>query len=229
MIKSVIFDLDGTLYDYEVAHAVAMNRLAAYASSTLGLPAERFHELHQQMFDRQKARLGGNAAIHNRLIRFQMLLETIGKPIAHAPEMAELYWSTLMNRMRPFPGAIEALAQLRFAGATVGIGSNMTADWQFAKLKRLGMMTYVDFIVTSEEAGVEKPDPGLFALCAHKAGCAAGECAFVGDSLKGDALGARDAGMVAVWLKPGPEPADVPSGIVRIRSLSELPALVQTF
>ena len=228
MIKSVIFDLDDTLYDFTSAHAVALRRLTAYAGANLDLSPERFEALHRDAFRRQKERLGSCAAIHNRLIRCQLMLEAAGKPIAHAPEMADLYWSTLLSRIRPMPEAIDALARLRFMGLTVGIGSNMTADWQYAKLKRLSLMAYVDFIVTSEEAGVEKPAAGFFQLCAEKAGHAPGECAFVGDSLRGDAIGALDAGMAAFWLCRGPEPADTPDGITRIQSLSELPALIES-
>ncbi|MBR3273617.1 MAG: HAD family hydrolase [Clostridia bacterium] len=228
MIKSVIFDLDDTLYDFTSAHAVALRRLTAYAGANLDLSPERFEALHRDAFRRQKERLGSCAAIHNRLIRFQLMLEAVGKPVGYAPEMADLYWNALLERIRPMEGAIDALASLRFMGLTVGIGSNMTADWQYAKLKRLGLMTYVDFIVTSEEAGVEKPDAALFRLCAEKAGCAPGECAFVGDNLKGDALGALDAGMTAFWLCRSPEPADTPDGVTRIQSLSELPALIES-
>ena len=227
MIKSVIFDLDDTLYDFTSAHAVALRRLTAYAGANLDLSPERFEALHRDAFRRQKERLGSCAAIHNRLIRFQLMLEAVGKPVGHAPEMADLYWNALLERIRPMEGAIDALASLRFMGLTVGIGSNMTADWQYAKLKRLGLMTYVDFIVTSEEAGAEKPDTTLFLLCAEKAGCAPEECAFVGDSLRGDAMGARDAGMAAYWLCPHPESSEVPAGVTRIRTLSELPALLQ--
>ena len=104
----------------------------------------------------------------------------------------------------------------------------MTANWQYAKLKSLGLMAYVDYIVTSEEAGVEKPAPGLFMLCAEKAGCSPGECAFVGDSLPSDALGARDAGMAAYWFNQSADPVDVPEGVTRIRAFSELPALLET-
>ena len=228
MIRSIIFDLDDTLYDFTSSHTVAMNRLAAYAANTLGLSRERFHALQRKALQRQKARVGSTAAIHNRLIRCQLMLEAAGKPIAHAPEMADLYWSTLLSRIRPTPDAIDTLARLRFMGLTVGIGSNMTADWQYAKLKRLSLMAYVDFIVTSEEAGVEKPAAGFFQLCAEKTGHAPGECAFVGDNLEGDARGALEAGMAAFWLCRSSEPADVPDGITRIQSLSELPALIES-
>lgn len=228
MIRSIIFDLDDTLYDFTSSHAVAMNRLAAYAAGTLGLSRERFDALQREAFQLQKARVGNTAAIHNRLIRCQLMLEAAGKPIAHAPEMADLYWSTLLSRIRPVPDAIDALARLRFMGLTVGIGSNMTADWQYAKLKRLSLMAYVDFIVTSEEVGAEKPAAEFFRLCAEKAGHSPEECAFVGDNLNGDALGALGAGMNAFWLCRSPGPADVPDGVRRIQSLSELPALIES-
>ena len=228
MIKSIIFDLDDTLYDFTSVHAIAMNRLIAYVRGNLGLSRERFDALNREALMKQKERLGSCATLHNRLIRFQMLLEAAGKPIAHAPEMEELYWSTLLERIRPMPGAIETLGRLRLSGYTIGVGTNMTANWQYAKLKRLGLMAYVDYIVTSEEAGVEKPAPGLFMLCAEKAGCSPGECAFVGDSLPSDALGARDAGMSAFWFNPSADPVVVPEGITRIRAFSELPALLET-
>lgn len=70
------------------------------------------------------------------------------------------------------------------------------------KLETLGLLPFFSFVVSSEEAGVEKPHPGLFALCAEKAGVSPEECLFVGDSLKGDVLGAENAGMRALWYAP---------------------------
>ena len=225
MIKAVIFDLDNTLYSYDKVHAAAWVALCRLAEDRLGLGAERFSALHAEASRVLARRCGGGPAIHNRLIRFQILLELAGLPIVAAPEMADCYWSTLLDRMEPEPGAAETLRALGDLGLRVGVGTNMTADRQFEKLQRLGLLPWVDFLVTSEEINAEKPDPKLFELCAEKAGVSPRACAFVGDSLQKDALAALAAGMRGLWYHPGPVSEPAPEGVSVIRSLQELPAL----
>ena len=227
MIKAVLFDIDNTLYSYDDAHRQAWGALTDYARERLDIPAERFEALHREAARTLTARCGGGcAAVHNRLIRYQILLEGAHLPIRHAPAMAELYWSTLLDAAAPFPGTAEGLALLREAGCTVGIGTNMTADRQFQKLERLGLIELVDFMVTSEEVGAEKPDRRLFDCCAEKAGCESAACVFVGDDEKSDVLGALRAGMHPVRFCPTP-PADAPEpDVPRISRLTELPALL---
>ena len=74
----------------------------------------------------------------------------------------------------------------------------MTADIQYQKIRALGIGEWIDGVVTSEEAGIEKPGKEFFLLCLEKAMCNSSECAFVGDSLKGDVLGACAVGMQGV-------------------------------
>lgn len=221
---ATIFDLDDTLYDYDAAHAAAFRAAADYARQALGLSEEEFTALHRQADRTLREHTGGPcAADHDRLIRYQLMLEQIGKPLAHAARMAERYWSVFLDAMEPVPGVRESLTALKAAGYTIGIGTNMTADYQFAKLERLELLELVDFLVTSEEAGAEKPDGRLFACCVAKAGCAPEECVFIGDDLEKDVLGARRAGLSPVWLSAQGE--DIP-GICRIQSLSQLPGLL---
>lgn len=230
MIKALIYDIDNTLYCYDDAHEAALRALADAAHQTLGVGAEEFLALHAQAMGIQQERAGiQSAGIHNRLIRCQIILERLGQPVSHAPRMAEIYWSAFLSHMRPFPGAEASMAFAKAAGLAVGIGTNMTADYQFLKLERLGLMKYVDFMVTSEEAGAEKPDGRLFDLCVKKAGCSAGECAFVGDSLEFDALGARRAGLLPVWLRAAGDRTQAPSGVHCLSALDELPNLLRSF
>ena len=226
MLKAVIFDLDNTLYSYDKAHAAAYASVLTYAGQCLALSQERFNALHAEANRILSQRCGGGPAIHNRLIRFQIILELAGLPIGAAPEMANRYWTTLLDRMEPEPGAAETLQSLQSMGLRIGVGTNMTADWQYEKLKRLGLLPRVGFLVTSEEINAEKPDLRLFDLCAEKAGALPRECAFVGDSLQKDALAACAAGMFGIWYRPGSVPEPPPANVPVLKSLSELPALL---
>ena len=78
----------------------------------------------------------------------------------------------------------------------------MTAYIQYKKLEKLGVLKYLDFIVTSEEAGEEKPTPRFFELCVKKAGCKPEECVFIGDSLKKDVIGPTEYGLEGTWYCP---------------------------
>ena len=224
MLKAVIFDIDGTLYDYEAAHAHAFAALTDYACDAFALTPKRFEALHHEADLLLRQRAGTNcAAIHNRLLRYQLILELIGRPVGCAPTLEKLYWDTLILWMKPNPGLHEAFDFIKSRGLLLGICTNMTADWQYVKLEKLGVLHQVDFMVTSEEASAEKPDRRLFDLCAEKAKCPPCECAFVGDSMKGDALGAKAAGMRPIWLHDG---ADTPVDFPTIPSLEALPDLI---
>ncbi len=224
-MKAFLFDLDNTLYSYDDAHAAAFDALCAFQEVVLSLDRETFRARYDEAMGIQVQRAGENAAaIHNRLIRFQILLEEIGKPVSLAPVLSQRYWSVFLDAVRPYPGLHTCLDALREAGYRVGLGTNMTADYQYAKLERLKVLDRMDFIVTSEEVNVEKPHRGLFEACAKKAGCAAGDCVFVGDNPVHDIQGAAAAGMVPVWLCPDPKVPDLP-GVRRICSLAELPGL----
>lgn len=231
MIKALIFDIDNTLYNYDAAHQAAFCALSDWADVHLGLSRDGFQALHHKGDQLLRSHTGRScAAVHNRLIRYQLMLEHIGQPIAFAPVMAQLYWSTLLDHMVPSQGIADCFAALKAANYTIGIGTDMTADYQFIKLERLGLLKLVDFMVSSEEAGAEKPDRRLFDLCVEKAECAPSECIFVGDSLKKDVLGAKSAGLYPVWFCPDAAMNEqLPEGAVGIRRFAELPELMRDF
>ena len=203
MIKAVIFDLDNTLYNFDAANEFGIRALAAYTEPVFGWDYPKMKDLYEESREKLTERMGDVGSAHNRLLRFQNLLEEKKLPLhPHALEMAKAYWRGVLDNMALSPGAREIMEELRRMGVRIGLGTDMTAYMQYEKLIRLGLMEYMDFIVSSEEAGTDKPGNAFFMLCARKAGCLPGECLFIGDNIVRDYGGAAAAGMQARWFIP---------------------------
>ena len=203
MIKAVIFDLDNTLYNFDAANEFGIRALAAYTEPVFGWDYPKMKDLYEESREKLTERMGDVGSAHNRLLRFQNLLEEKKLPLhPHALEMAKAYWRGVLDNMALSPGAREIMEELRRMGVRIGLGTDMTAYMQYEKLIRLGLMEYMDFIVSSEEAGTDKPGNAFFMLCAQKAGCLPGECLFIGDNIVRDYGGAAAAGMQARWFIP---------------------------
>ena len=205
MIKTVIFDLDDTLYAFHPAEQTGRAAIRDYAERILGVDGNTFMDNFVEML-RLQMRLHGDApGSHSRAIRCQLVCEKMGLPLRHAPILNDLYWNTYIASMHPFPGIPELFAKIRESGRKIGICTNMTADWQMKKLAQLGLIDQCDFIVSSEEANAEKPARAIFDLCLEKAGCPASECLFIGDNPAYDIQGAMAVGMNALWLSLRPD------------------------
>lgn len=128
-----------------------------------------------------------------------------------------------------YADVVGCFAALRAAGMSIGLAGNQPTRAEDA-LHTLGLD--VDFVAASQRWGVEKPSREFFARVVEEAGAPAAEIAYVGDRLDNDVLPAKDAGMVAVFLRRGPwgwvhsTRPEVERADLRIDSLAELaPAL----
>ena len=226
MPKAILFDVDNTLYSETNAHAIAFSKVTDYVQTNLGIDPDTWAVLYKEEMAKMKALLGLNAAIHNRMIRILRILEDRKLPLYHAKVLNDLYWEALVDAAQPEEGVKDALIALKKAGFTLGIGTNMTLDWQMAKLQKLELLDLFDFIISSEEAGTEKPDPAFFRFCAKRAGLDPKDCLFIGDSLKGDVFGAENAGMQALWYAPDTADFSQHAGFSRYCQLQNLISMV---
>jgi putative hydrolase of the HAD superfamily len=200
MKKAVFFDLDNTLYSYDHASEPADRAVQNFCLRQFGIPAaetaagitDTMNLLIEEMGWKQ-------AATHDRLIRFSRFLQNRSLPsLPYAGMMDELYWDTLIAAAVPEKGAWQLLAYLKEKGYFIGCATNMTSLVQYRKLKKLGMETLIDMLITSEEACTEKPDPEFFRFCAARAGVKPEECVFIGDNYRLDVQGSEAAGMTGI-------------------------------
>lgn len=205
MIKTVIFDIDGTMYSYQHSNKIALQELGVFCLNHLGWDAETFDRLFKQAQQLVKKRVNMDCCVnHNRLIRFQCMLELERKPLfPYAIEMYHCYWDSFLNAMKPEPGLLKFIKYIAGKGIKIGIGTDMTSYIQYQKLERLSVLPWISWIVSSEEAGVEKPGSKFFQLCLEKAATAPDECLFIGDHLEKDVLGPVSQGMKAAWYHSG--------------------------
>lgn len=199
MIKAVVFDLDNTVYNYDECHSAAMRGLRDYVCCLYKIEKETFNMCFDDARREVKNLLGDTGASHNRMLYMQRFLEKINcNPVDGALELYDIYWNTVLEQMQPFPYVISLMEWLKQNSISIGILTDLTAHIQHRKIKRLGVESYIEAIVTSEEVGVEKPSARVFNRIKEKLGYEANEILMIGDSKFKDIDGAIGAGMHAI-------------------------------
>lgn len=222
-IKAVLFDLDDTLYgDFDVCDRLGLEAAGRYAEQAIGIPAAKAAEAMHGGRLQLRETLLDEPESHDRVLFAKLGLEALGvNPIAHAEAMHEAYWKAVLDHMEIRPGVSELLTRLKDAGVPVGICTNMNADIQMRKLCRLGLADICGKLITSEEAGRDKPHPEIFRLAQRRLGTPAEQTLMVGDSLNHDVRGALAAGLPALWLNWKHKPA--PTGEAAFLTASDFP------
>lgn len=124
---------------------------------------------------------------------------------------------------RPFPESDEVLTALVRRGLSVHLVSN-NVDYLPEQLSNLGWADRFATVTYSQEISAAKPDARLFHLALDRAGCAAEEALFVGDTWDTDIVGAQRVGIRPVWVNRGDGPAR--GGVPMVRDLRGLLPLV---
>jgi len=204
--SAVFFDLDNTLYPYQPCNE-AGKRAAWQRATALGydLDREAFEARYQEARSEVKRELAGTASAHERFLYFKRLIEihTGTHKSRHALELGEAYWESYIEEMELFDGVVETFDAIGDAGLDIAIVSNLTTRIQLKKIEHLGIEGSIDLVVTSEEAGSEKPASIMFTLPLSQLDLRPSEVVMVGDSVEADVEGGNAVGLSTVLFEAG--------------------------
>ena len=122
------------------------------------------------------------------------------------------------DRMKPLPGAIELLAEIRALGLRTVITSNTywrDSESYWDDFRLLGMAPYIDAVVTSVDAGHLKPHPAVFEMAMRVAVVPAERCVVIGNREENDIEPSLALGMWTILVYPDdPKPASSRAHVV---------------
>jgi HAD superfamily hydrolase (TIGR01509 family) len=196
--SAMLIDLDNTIYPYNISHKNALNRCEE--RFTLLFPNSNFTLEYNTARSMVHARLNGQAAMHSRLLYFQQMFDIVsGRNRSDLSlEFEELYWDAYLESMCPDNGILQILNVAEELSIQICVVTDLTAQIQHKKLIKLGLQHKIKYLVSSEEAGVEKPHPFIFELALGKMGVKASDAVMIGDSETRDIIGAKNCGIHAI-------------------------------
>jgi HAD superfamily hydrolase (TIGR01549 family) len=204
-IRAVFFDMGGTIETFSRSEELCLQ-------ATPGLRQLLFSAgIDLQLDDRQlyQVVITGLNRYHTLSLKTQDELPTErvwrefifadipvdpGK-LAGIAEEAMLYLETRYYHRAMRPEVPQALEAIRKMGLKIGLISNVCSRGQVPlNLVEYGIRNYFDPIILSSEYGRRKPDPAIFHYAARMANVPTGQCAYIGDRISRDIVGARKAG-----------------------------------
>jgi len=192
MIRAVYFDIDDTLYDTSgFAELARKAALSVMIDAGLPLNSQEAYVLLREIIKEK----GSNYDKHFNVLTKQVF----GKenPLLIALGMIT-YHNVKFALLRLFPETISVLIYLKKKGYHLGVISNGLTIKQWEKLIRLDLYHFFDEVVTSEEAGVEKPNKEIFELAMNRMNCEPHMSVMIGNNFREDIIGAINVGMSAI-------------------------------
>lgn len=219
--KTLLFDVDDTLLDFQITEAKALNAL--FAEQGIDLTPEvktsykaLNHHLWREFENGKMTREEVTGSRFGRL--FQQFGQTVD-----SLEMEKRYRHYLNQGHDLIPGSRELLETLA-PEADLYIVTNGVSQTQHQRLTDSGLLPYFKEVFVSEEVGAQKPMKEFFDyVFARIPGIEKSKTVIIGDSLTSDIKGGNSAGIDTVWFNKNqlPEISEI-QPTYRIDSLNEL-------
>ncbi len=196
-MRTVVFDLDGTLAD-------TSGDLLAAANACFRALGEG--DVLRPDTDAGTALRGGKAMLTLGLTRLGRMDQALVEQ--YYPMLLEAYGSAIDHHTVMYPGAMQAVAELTAMGYGVGICTNKPEALAEKLMTSLGVRGAFGALVGADTLPVRKPDPEPLFETARRLGGNPSNTVLIGDSVT-DRETARSAGVPSVLVTFGPSGEDM--------------------
>ena len=228
--EAILFDLWGTLIDSVAFDPESGNQaLLARSDNPRGTTLEEVRDLGRRLVTATIPREEQAALEFTQSALFQILSDSLG--LKFRMPLTDLEWefwnASLTVSLRP--GVQEMLEQMRLRGIRSCVISNSSfrACTIERELERQGILRYFEFVISSADYGIRKPDALIFEAALRRMGMERHKAWFAGDNVGYDIIGAQQAGLFPVAYNAH---GAVPGSVVEYAAIShwdELPGLLE--
>lgn len=192
-IKGIIFDLDNTLVDRSKSLTVFSAIFHShYGRRLLPVPTFKVEGIVKN---------ADQDGYRPKTESFSQMIQKLAwEKEPTVSELAEFWRKEFPGCAQPVSNLYEVLDEIGRKGITMGLVTNGTTHIQTGKIRNLGINKYLKSVIISEAAGVKKPDSKIFYLALQKLQLKPSETLAVGDNPILDVVGARNVGLIPVWV-----------------------------
>lgn len=202
MYKYLLWDIDGTVLNFEAAEYQAIKAL--FKKHNLGVCTDEMIKDYSVINKRYWQALERGEMTKPQILvgRFREFFESINVDASVAEVFNADYQVTLGDYVVFEEGALEVLKSLKGKYRLSAV-TNGTKIAQTKKLKTSGLDQIFDAVYISEDIGIEKPNKEYFDRVIEGEGIRdLSEAIIIGDSLTSDILGGNNAGIDTCWYNP---------------------------
>jgi len=214
-IKCILFDLDNTLID---------RQMAAYLTYQ-AIIHEDFPDFSEEEILKIVSEImiwDGEGHIEKELV-FTPYIEKYGIQNKTWKTYHEIWPIELPKYTIEFPDSCEVLEYVK-QKYRIGLVTNGSVESQGEKINHTDLARHFEMILIPAELGLQKPDERVFLEACRRMDAKPEECIFIGDGLKTDIIGSSSVGMKTIWVHPDVKrTSDLPwQRIYKIKDLLEI-------
>lgn len=196
----VLFDIDGTLLDFDMTEKIALEDTCReygfpYNEEMLNV----YHQINVECWKQlEEGLINKEELAFIRFDRFFKKFNLKGEPI----EFNTKYRSRLGEGAYLIKNAVEICKTL-YGKVDLAVASNGGKDIQYNRLRKVDLEKYFKYLFISEEIGYNKPDIRFFETVFERANVISPErVLIIGDSISADIQGGNIAGIKTCWYNP---------------------------